>query len=124
MHAARQASVLLVGKLHSQPARGILQLKGHYPVSRPDRNNKAITSRRHSLDRLSVASSAQGLAEGGDVHAQAYFLDHRVRPHRAQQIVLADQMPAVANESDEQIEGLGCQGDRFSTAQQQALPGR
>src|SRR5450756_541376 len=33
-------------------------------------------------------------------------------------------MPAVANEGDEQIEGLGCQRDRFSPAQQQALSGR
>src|ERR1700729_4093914 len=114
----------LLGKLDSQLARAALQLERHRRVSRLDRNNKAITACWYGLDRLfSVASAAHGLAESGNVHGQVYFLDNGAGPHRTEQIVFADQMPAAANESDEQIERLGGQRDRFSMAQQEALLG-
>ena len=85
------------------PAEG-----GAGSIAYRNRRDEAITTRRHGLDHsVAIAPSVQSLAQGGDVDGEVHFLDERVRPHFAQQIIFRDQMPGAANQHNEEIEGLG-----------------
>ncbi len=83
------------------------------------RRDEAIALAWNRLDHpFSVTLPLQHLAQSGDVHRKVRLLDEGVGPDLLQQFVLGDEMSAVADEDDEQIEGLARQRDRFPVAQQ------
>ena len=63
----------------------------------------------------------QRLADGGDVIGEVRFLYHRVRPDAPQYLVFREQAARIRREEDEQIERLGCEGERLTVLQQDSF---
>lgn len=53
----------------------------------------------------------EGAAQHPDREGQIAFLDERLRPHLAQQLLFGDEQSAVAQQDEQDVEGLGRERD-------------
>jgi len=87
-----------------------------------DRCHEAITAQRHIGDEApAIAAVLQHLAQAGDVHAHAAFLNDGVRPGRGQQLTGRYDFTGAFTQCHQQIEGAASQAQHLAILQQSAL---
>ncbi|MNI55998.1 hypothetical protein D3C73_1109800 [compost metagenome] len=70
------------------------------------RGNEAVTALRHIVDvALPVLPVTQCATQGRDVHAQVDVLDHRLRPHARNQLLLADDIAGLLDQHLQDVHG-------------------
>jgi hypothetical protein len=80
----------------------------------------ALTGNRDDVFML-ITGLAERLSQVRDVGGQVALLNDRVRPDSTQQIILVDQVAAALYQSEQHLELLWVELDRFAGAEQEAL---
>src|SRR6185369_7909944 len=83
---------------------------------------KPVAASRHCLNKLRAAGSfTECLAQERDVLSQISLFDKGVWPDSLHQIVLRDDLSAMLNEGNENIENLRRERNKLTFAQQEAF---
>src|SRR6266851_9728699 len=89
-----------------------------------NRRDKAVAATRH-IGHISSTRSpfTERLAQRRNVIAKVALIDHKVRPHSCEQLLLADHFGRAFDESDKNVESAAAKLNRAAAFFQESLRG-